>query len=87
LAPNAWGLFDTSGNADEWVNDRFTGLGYGSSPQTDPHPTLDLTDAQVLRGGPFNGWTAALRSADRFEVDRFAHGPSTGLRLVRTQKP
>lgn len=33
---NAWGLFDTSGNALEWVNDIHDPRGYGEGPLTDP---------------------------------------------------
>jgi formylglycine-generating enzyme required for sulfatase activity len=34
--PNAWGLYDVSGNAYEWTNDIYNPLGYGEGPLTDP---------------------------------------------------
>jgi formylglycine-generating enzyme len=43
---NAWGLYDTAGNAMEWVNDIFDPEGYGKGPFVDP--VFGVTDARDL---------------------------------------
>lgn len=83
-APNALGLYDMSGNVGEWVNDRYTGLGYGAGALVDPGAQIEFVDAAVLRGGWAFGWTSELRSANRIAGIRYSHGPGTGMRLVRT---
>lgn len=51
---NGFGLFDMSGNAAEWVNDRYHPLGYGTGRQTDPLwggvDPLDLTSPHAHYG-------------------------------------
>jgi len=53
--PNAFGLYDMSGNAYEWVNDRFGPLGYGDGPFTDPvfgvDDRSDLTPSSPIFAG------------------------------------
>lgn len=74
--PNPWGLYDMSGNAWEWCQDKHGD--YPSEPQTDP---LDLTLSTVNRVARFG-----LPSSDR--VDSFP-GRIThvqGFRLVRIVK-
>jgi len=46
--PNAWGLYDTSGNAFEWTNDLFLPLGYGDGPVTDPTSFQDPMELSPL---------------------------------------
>lgn len=58
--PNAFGLYDMSGNAYEWVNDRFTPDGYGKGPLTDPvQGVSDLSDL-TPRKGVFEGDESGL---------------------------
>ncbi len=85
--PNAWGLHDMLGNAAEWVNDAFNGLGYGSEALVDPEPDFS-TELGALRGGggACTGYTTSTTASHRCERLR-RHGISgTGFRLVRTLK-
>ncbi|MFW5741033.1 MAG: formylglycine-generating enzyme family protein [Myxococcota bacterium] len=86
--PNGWGLYDMAGNAAEWVNDRFNGMGYGEGPLVDPFGQLDVgTNVDVhgvLRGGFASSFNVLCRSAKRLEMPRDAHGACIGLRMVRT---
>jgi formylglycine-generating enzyme required for sulfatase activity len=83
-APNAWGLFDLSGNASEWVNDRATGAAL-PSPSVDPGGDLQPGRGRVTRGGLFNVWSTLQRSASRSLTTSWdARGPGLGFRLVRT---
>lgn len=86
--PNAWGLHDMLGNATEWCNDAFNGLGYGTEPLTDPDPQLGSPRNGVRRGaGPSNSrWTAQTTCAHRWERERHVAIPGDGFRLVRTLK-
>ncbi|MBK6693074.1 MAG: formylglycine-generating enzyme family protein [Myxococcales bacterium] len=83
--PNAWGLFDMSGNAIEPVSDPFEGLGYGSAARTDPFSRIALADASPTvpwRGGLAWTWSNLARSANRYQAG-LGRGPGGGLRLVR----
>ncbi len=89
---NAWGLYDVSGNANEWCNDIYKPLGYGEGPLVDPtgmpRTGGDLTaqkdEDRVTRSGDYlmpayvskNDWHASFTDN--------AFGPNIGIRLVRT---
>jgi formylglycine-generating enzyme required for sulfatase activity len=85
--PNALGLFDMSGNAAEWVNDRYRSSGYGVGPLTDPEGILDQNSERVFRGGGWNSVSGTCRSAAHLDGDWAARGPGLGFRLVRTLQP
>jgi formylglycine-generating enzyme required for sulfatase activity len=62
--PNAWGLYDMSGNVFQWCSDWFSADYYKQSPQTDP--TGAPTGAnRVLRGGRWFDHPSLCRSACR----------------------
>jgi formylglycine-generating enzyme required for sulfatase activity len=65
--PNAFGLFDLTGNAAEWCADYYSETAYAQSKIDDP--TGPATGTQrVIRGGSW-GWNAAsYRSATRVAV-------------------
>lgn len=78
--PNAWGLYDMSGNVFEWCND-WDGF-YSSGAQTNPKGA-DTSDFRVMRGGSWFDFTRYLRSAARFGESPDLHGASNvGFRCV-----
>jgi len=81
-APNAWFLYDMSGNVWEWVWDRYSDSYLGAETQ-DPRGTR-TGDDRVLRGGAFSYGAVSARVANR---DWF--GPEfrvfiAGFRLARS---
>ena len=93
--PNAWGLYDMSGNVHEFCSDWFAMDYYDNSPEKDPQGPKDGTH-RVLRGGswgficPCRGGTCCLlslcRSARRFgftlDYALYYHG----FRIARAPK-
>ena len=75
-APNAWGLFDMSGNAAEWCQD-LSGP-YSAEHQVDPQGPLSGS-AHIFRGGAWPGYGDYYRSARRGG----AGDNKIGLRLFR----
>jgi formylglycine-generating enzyme required for sulfatase activity len=73
---NAFGLFDTAGNAAEWVedcwNDNYRGAPVNAWPGQ--HGQCNM---RVLRGGAFDSQSRYLRSASRFRYDSMCDIPPT----------
>ncbi|MHB8897930.1 MAG: bifunctional serine/threonine-protein kinase/formylglycine-generating enzyme family protein [Thermoguttaceae bacterium] len=66
--PNAFGLFDMHGNADEWCLDWHKTDFYGRSPTDDPvclESATDPASGRVVRGGAWNSAASWTRSASR----------------------
>ncbi len=82
LEPNAWGLYDVSGNLNEWASDRFD----GSSPTsaTNPGGTIETRDSRNIRGGAYYSWASLCRTANTSERAWYERHSSIGFRLVRT---
>ena len=89
--PNAFGLFDVSGNVWEWVEDCWAPSHHGHPVGADGIadasvarlPSRGTCDTRVVKGGSWRSGPAALRSASRnaFPAD---HQRSTiGFRVVR----
>ena len=80
--PNAWGLYDMSGNVWEWVQDWYSNT-YSSEAVTDPQGPA-LGSHRVLRGG---GWLHDpwfFRSSLRSHTVPETRGANVGFRLLRT---
>lgn len=80
--PNAFGVYDMTGNAAEWVedcwNDNYRGAPADGSAWTKPQ-----CRERVLRGGSFNNDPRYLRSAARFKYDHDVRFYTNGFRVVR----
>ncbi len=77
--PNAWGLYDVSGNVMEWCHD-FYGI-YPSAAQTDPVGPSSGTE-RVLRGGAAADHPDHCRSARRVNALPTLRGAHMGFRVV-----
>ncbi|MFZ1614337.1 MAG: SUMF1/EgtB/PvdO family nonheme iron enzyme, partial [Holophaga sp.] len=78
-APNAWGLYDMSGNGWEWCQDWFGT--YASDPEVDPTGPAFGT-GRVLRGGGFAYGLPYLRSALRAFADPTSQYGHVGFRVA-----
>jgi len=80
--PNAFGLYDTAGNAAEWIEDCWND-NYRSAPSNGTAWTSGQCRLRVLRGGAFDSQAKYVRSMARFRYDADVRYISNGLRVVR----
>jgi formylglycine-generating enzyme required for sulfatase activity len=64
VKPNAWGLYDMSGNVWEWCEDWYADRGYTPTETTDPTGPK-AGSRRVVRGGSWCGTPEDCRSANR----------------------
>jgi formylglycine-generating enzyme required for sulfatase activity len=80
--PNGFGLYDTAGNAAEWVEDCWNDT-YRNAPKDASAWTSGDCRLRVLRGGNFTSPAAAVRSAARFRYDEDVRYYANGFRVLR----
>jgi len=83
--PNAWGLYDMSGNVWEFCSDRYNEDYYKSSPTNDPQGPAEGT-TRVLRSGSWKNDQWSCTSAARSNSIRDYPYPDSGFRVVREVK-
>lgn len=79
---NPFGLFDTAGNAAEWVEDCWND-NYRGAPANGAAWLAGQCGLRVLRGGAFDNQSRYLRSSSRFRYDSDVRYSANGLRVVR----
>lgn len=92
LIPNAWGLFDTSGNALEWTLDKFALYDGRDASMEKPvgqsaGTYVDNLSLRALRGGSFAAGPAAARMSARGSADAGLKAVTNGFRVCRTTAP
>ena len=83
--PNAFGVYDTSGNAAEWVQDCWNAT-YRGAPSDGSAWMKGECALHVLRGGSFADKAATLRSSARFRYDEDVRYYANGFRVARDLK-
>jgi len=81
--PNAFGLYDTTGNVWEWVEDCYHGSYDGAPTDGSPWTTGDCSQ-RVLRGGSWGNNPANLRAANRGWNTTDDRLNDIGFRVART---
>ncbi|NEX22836.1 SUMF1/EgtB/PvdO family nonheme iron enzyme [Thiorhodococcus mannitoliphagus] len=82
FAPNPFGLYDTAGNAMEWVADCYV-AGYEGAPKDGSARLGGECRTRVARGGAFNKPASSMRSYVRARFDPQAQLNMLGFRVAR----
>jgi formylglycine-generating enzyme required for sulfatase activity len=84
--PNAWGLYDMSGNVSEWCEDWYHSS-YEGSPDSGSPWLRPAGSIRVRRGGSWHFGERVCRSADRNFASPGTCSPHIGFRLIRFAEP
>lgn len=82
-AANGFGLFDTAGNVQEWVEDCYA-TSYSGAPADGSAFVNQSCHYRVLRGGTWGNSPFFVRSANRIAGTPTDRDNGTGFRLART---
>ena len=80
---NACGLYDMSGNVNEWVQDGYSSGYYDDGGRTDPTGG-GSSSIKVLRGGGWSDSESTLRVSKRSGITPSHRSDALGFRLTRT---
>lgn len=80
LAPNAWGVFDTTGNVYEWTNDWFAA--FSAEDAVEPRGP-DSGSQRVHKGGSWGSFPTNCRHANRAPTDPTFTTGGLGFRIAR----
>jgi formylglycine-generating enzyme required for sulfatase activity len=80
--PNPWGVFDTAGNVNEWVNDCYH-PDYTSAPSDGSVFEGGDCGYRVIRGGAFSSTAKSLRVTARGKLTAASANDTVGIRVVR----
>lgn len=83
-SPNELGLYDMSGNVDEWCNDWYGDKYYSSSPSNNPTGPGSGSN-RVYRGGGWSSFAWYCRSSYRCNLAPGYRGNFLGLRLCLSE--
>jgi formylglycine-generating enzyme required for sulfatase activity len=81
--PNAFGLYDTNGNVEEWCEDSWH-PNYEGAPQDGSAWQDGDPDFRVLRGAVWRAFPLAIRSASRKQNRPYVRVAPVGFRIART---
>jgi len=87
---NPWGLYDMSGNVNEWCSDIWDEDYYKRSPLEDPkgpsNPPFINDERRIIRGGSWEESAGDCRSAHRYSFPPDSKNDIIGLRVVMIPK-
>ena len=83
LSPNGLGLFDMSGNVQEWVQDWYSSTYYAESPRKNPQGP-QAGEKRVIRGGYYNCDFDKIRCSSRNSYPpEHRHNGGIGFRVLK----
>lgn len=86
LKPNSFGVYDTFGNAWEWVSDWYQEDAYAKHSKTNPQTKSNLSNKKVRRGGSYHCPSHIVRSSYRAADKPTQRYSVLGFRLVREKR-
>jgi formylglycine-generating enzyme required for sulfatase activity/rhodanese-related sulfurtransferase/chromosome segregation ATPase len=83
FSPNGFGLHDTAGNVQEWVEDCYLANYQGAATDGSARKARRCTQ-RVIRGGAYTSPIDSIRSSRRGQYDHDTRLDNLGFRVVRT---
>jgi len=85
LKPNDLGIYDMSGNAQEWCFDVYLEKFYKTSPKENPICEKGSLK-RISRGGSFNDYEGSLRITKRYYNDQNHKAETIGFRVAKNKE-